>query len=553
MGASTGLGSAGHACLWRWGFAGLALLLGLLGCEQLDPVHAIDFCADGDVISANCLQCRTPPFALRCSQCQGSGMDPNCVNGGPDAPSAAGSVIGNGGVSAAPSGGSGQGAQAASGGGGVRTGGVPGGMSAAGAPVAVSGAGAPASGGGAPMSGAGAPAPVPDACGSKCQLPFKACWAKEGTCVECVLASDCGMGTCDVMRHRCTECTANADCKSHACDTDAQKCVDCRTDDQCMANPVLDVCNSLHKCVDCDTTHGCKDASKPACFNEACVACVADSHCRDPNNRKCLVQNHSCVECLTHSDCAAPKPACNVSTHSCVACLGDSDCNTGHCLSAEMKCVDCKADSDCSSATQAHCGSANTCTKCTNDDQCSHLQDTPVCDTDSGACVTCNDDSSCPGTACIRAQHVCSQVRVGSLSACAECEADSQCGANLKCVALTFGSASLSKHYCLYTRGALSACASAANAANRPYSRTLSAVTSVDGVNGAYCAPHTTCEAMLDASTRNCTTTNDCGISGVDDGVCNGANRCTYTCNADVDCPKNGLSVCTAGLCSQPP
>jgi hypothetical protein len=54
---------------------------------------------------------------------------------------------------------------------------------------------------------------------------------------------------------------------------------------------------------------------------------------------------------------------------------------------------------------------------------------------------------------------------------------------------------------------------------------------------------------------QTCDVSDACGIAGADDGVCNSANRCTYVCTADVDCPVEGLRTCSGTgaqkFCSQ--
>jgi hypothetical protein len=515
------------------GIGALALCALLGACEQVDLVYSIDLCrGEGEgVISANCRQCLKPPFARQCPQCQEPEADPSCSVGlavtQSDAGTAAdgGSAGGKGGMGSAGS--SGQPGQAVSG---------------------TGGSAAPVSAG----------AQAPDPCNGPCRSPDAVCWAKEGTCVECLVASDCANATCD-SRHRCVECTSHADCGGRACDLDNQKCVDCVSDGECTQNPVLNVCNAAHKCVDCDATHGCSDPANPACVGQACVACDVDSHCSDPQNKKCLTMNHTCVECLARADCDAPKPACDTSAHACVECLADTDCATQHCLEPMTKCVECEADGDCKTAASGHCGSNNSCVRCTSQDQCNHLVDTLACDTASGTCVECVDDSTCGDSSCIRAQHVCSTVKRGSLGVCAECQADTQCGTNLKCVALTFASLPWTKTYCLYSRAAAGGCGAIPAATIRPYTRTVQGVASVDGSQGPYCAPQTTCEALMAASNpvggQYCDPAETCGIIGADDGVCNGANRCTYVCTTDADCPVEGLRICSGTgaqkFCSQ--
>ena len=509
----------------------LVMCLAVGACQELDPVYTIDLCKGDGVISANCKQCLRPPFAQQCPQCQPPSFDPQC----PPLQSLmgvdAGATGGAAGTATARGGTGGRSAQAGVGTAGNMT-----------QPISGSSA--------QPIAGAAASL---DACGGTCRSPNAACWAKEATCVECTLPTDCYHATCDADTHRCVECTSNTDCIK-ACDIAMQKCVDCTSDDQCTSNPIDDVCNSQHKCVDCDSSHGCKDPAKPACVGQVCVACDNDDQCRDQRSKKCLRSANTCVECLASVDCAAPTPACDTATHACVACLADGDCPSRHCVEQTRRCVECEADADCASSAKAHCGSDNTCGKCTSNTQCQHLAETPACDTASGSCVACVDDSTCGDNACIRAEHVCSTVERGSVLACGECEADTQCGTDMKCAAVPFGSAASTKRYCLYNRAAVVACALMTTSAVRPFSRTVQE-TSVDGAAGPYCAPKATCEAMLAATNPvgglNCGVTDDCGIAGLEDGICNNAKRCTYTCSADVDCPKEGLRVCSAGLCAQ--
>ena len=508
-------------------------MLGLVaGCSQLDPVKRIDLCDGDGVISANCPRCAAPPYPRQCSQCQGTDADPGCES-----------------PQAVTSSGSGAAGMTPAAGNSASTAGVGRDSGGAGAGGSRAGSGAPAIGGNTAVGGASMPAAgggEPSACNPGCENPYPACWVKEERCVECVSDSDCMNKTCDIGRHVCVECVTDGQCPGRTCDTTTNTCVDCTSSTQCTTDPVLNSCNSAHKCVDCVGTEGCSDADNPVCVNETCVACDDDIHCRDPDQHKCLRQNHTCVECLTRADCPAERPACDEKTHVCVECFADTDCASGkHCLVPENRCVDCVDGWDCDDFNLGYCGPDYTCIPCVSGDNCAHFGAAKACDVETGACVQCLDDSTCGENACIRTKHVCSTVKQGSLPACSLCDADSQCGANLKCVNLSFGGQA-SDTYCLYTRSLLS-CAASVTSATRPYTRNLPA-TSVDGEVGSYCAPQTTCEALRDASTpvggKTCSGPAACGL-GVDDAVCNSASRCTYVCTADVDCPREGLRVCS--------
>jgi hypothetical protein len=508
----------------------------LLGCDVFDPVYTHHLCQRPGIISANCDGCRKPPFLPNCSQCQGDSPADGCGQGetaidsgaaGEEQPGGAAgtSAPGTGGVSAPPAGGVGASGRAGS-----------------------AGNVAPPGGG---TGGAKPPEPFRCAGDMDCSGSTPACLIVQQRCVECVENKHCKLGACDPNAHRCVECVASTDCKApQVCDTTLQRCVECRKNPDCT-DPVLDVCSSALKCVDCDGDNsGCaSDPAHPACVAQQCVECDADADCgRKPNLHKCLRSSHTCVECLTqNTDCQTQeRPVCKMETQSCVGCLAGSDCASHHCVGE--KCVQCEADSDCPSSTAAHCA-GNACVPCTASSQCAHLGATPACDTSKGVCVPCVDDSTCGATSCIRSMHKCGTTTRGSVKRCGTCAADTECGSNMKCVALP------GETVCLYNGAA--GCATASAPALRPFTRSVSG-SSIDAARGPFCAPPTTCAAFTSATTpaggADCPNgATDCGL-GRDDGICNRFTRCTYACSAPIDCPSDGaLSACPdSRQCSQP-
>lgn len=114
-----------------------------------------------------------------------------------------------------------------------------------------------------------------------------------------------------------------------------------------------------------------------------------------------------------------------------------------------------------------------------------------------------------------------------------------------KCVLQAIGGTDIGT-YCFYPA---TSCASASNPSNNPFSRSVSG-SSVDGFDGTYCLPPTTCSAYFDAiNVTPCTNNNQCGIVDRPDGICaesgDAADQCTYTCVTDYDCPDR-LAVCDA-------
>lgn len=529
------------------GFVASALLL--LACDVLDPVYTHDLCRGNGTISAHCPGCLKPPFSPNCPQCQVDPRPEDCGNA--NLMTDPGSS-GTGGDQQAPAGegGTDSGGQAAAG---VSAPGNAG----AGAASGVNGHPIAGAGGlGSPPSGGSGGSKEPFRCvgDSDCGAPTPACLGVQQRCVECVENMHCKVGrrACDPSAHRCVECVTSMDCDSPlVCDMTLQRCVECRKSADCTTNPVLDICTASFKCVDCDLDNaGCSDDPKhPACVAQQCVECDNDANCNLPNLHKCLRTAHKCVECLnSNSDCAAAeRPVCKAETQSCVQCLAGTDCPSQHCVAEQ--CVECEADANCLSASKAAC-TGNECVPCKTNLQCQHLAATPACYAAAGTCVPCIDDSTCGANSCIRSTHTCGTTKRGSVAACGHCAADTECGANMKCVALG------SEMVCAYSRGAGCAGASSASSVSRPFTRTVQA-SSVDSAPGPFCAPPRSCKAFLDASNpvggvvcRSPDTV--CGLGGTD-AICNNSNRCTYTCTNNTDCPTQGLNACTDGQCAGMP
>jgi hypothetical protein len=555
--------------------AAMLVALVLASCNKLDPVKTESLCdPHRGFVSMRCSQCLTQPYAPECSICstEAGKSDPTVcrpnettgnpstdVDGGKDG-SAPDGDVGTG--TAGQSGASGAGAGAGGRGG------------AAGRPQSGSGG----KSGGAGMAGAaGEPLP-PGRCldGLKCasEDPSKpACDPVAQVCVQCVENKDCSgaLGVCNPILHVCANCYTDADCPGRKCDRTNMVCVDCEDD---CTDPVANSCDmAKHICVDCTSDTGCMDGTenetcdrdrfvcvdclddgdchedgRSACDGkkQTCVECTGDNHCTaDPVNRTCDKDNQVCVDCLDDSGCGGTKPRCLEEEKTCVACLDDPDCSTGHCY--DHQCVQCEADDDCDDPNAAHCDpNAHRCVGCTSSAQCGHLSATRACDTANKRCVECNDDTTCGGNSCLRAQHECSDVRVGSVNVCEECQADTMCASPMKCIPQSFSGRNLG-NFCAYPASSRSGgrCSSA-----RPYSQSANA-RSVDGSNQAYCVPpmSTTCKGVLDATTprggKTCSGDAVCG-EGINDANCNGDQRCTYNCVQDADCPEG--ASCLTGL-----
>jgi hypothetical protein len=537
--------------LWRAAWLASSLLAAI-SCKWIDPVETEDLCRQGAVVSMNCPQCRGPSYAGECPICQG-----------PEPPSGCGvrsidPIMSIDGSAPVP----GDGTD-------VGTGGSPsqrGGRPSDGGPASGAGGMSGPSGG---EAGGSASADNPPGCqdDSECiafNAALPACDPISLECVECNVTDHCEAGVCDPNEHRCIQCTLDTDCDTGAC-YDA-RCVQCKVNEQCP-DEVNDQCHpELHACVDCVDRSGCATGACDEALH-VCVECLVDTDCPEGSNATCDELARKCVDCTQGRGCdEATNGTCLEGEQRCVDCLDDSGCEAGHCDVPEMvcvectedshcgdelcegnTCVECRGDDNCPDRNAARCDQeSHECAACTEDSQCAHLRDTPVCS--SGRCVECNDDRTCDGRSCIRSEHRCSDIPVGSLRVCDDCEADSMCASGMRCIPLSYDSRTVG-HYCAWTRSSRG-CAS-----RRPYSRELGSVRSIDGTNEAHCGPpaRTTCEGVRDAVVGQngmlCPSgsSDECGAEDFDDALCVDG-RCTYTCSNTNECPSE-LTCLANGSC----
>ena len=235
---------------------------------------------------------------------------------------------------------------------------------------------------------------------------------------------------------------------------DVRECTDAAT-----CGDIKPICSPTGSCVACTTADECinKDASRPMCAaSGACVACLGQMNCRDVTplcspagtcvpcstpaagtcadkdkyHPTCKMSDGSCVECVVDLDCMdATKPICSTS-NVCTKC-GEADpgaCMRNHsmqpiCLPSGA-CVACGVDSDCMTPPLLFCGANNACVSCgsapAGATACSaRFPAQPVCNSASGSCVTCLDNSNCPST-----KPVCSGAPAYT---CGPCAKDADC------------------------------------------------------------------------------------------------------------------------------
>lgn len=507
-----GGGHARDAWRARLGSLGLialvasAAVLSLPACDEcdsdFDPVKCQDLC-DQDRPHADCSQCRGDNPAGNCPQCL---PGPNRARECPP-------LAGNGGTS----GGSG-GSSGTTGG----TGGVTGGDGGVAGTVS-GGTGGMTGGAGGTTGGTGGMVVLPVDCDGNDECPSVAPLCEDGKCVACVEHDACELHDPLTL------------CDAEGAEGPEGECVQCLSDEQCTDDAPRCVSGA---CKECEAHADCEDAARPECSADfVCVPCSDSGACTDRgvralcDDRADSDTEGQCVECIEHGHCdEAATPQCDGASGSCVACTtsdacagrtdGDvviEQCNTHPGRSTTGQCVQCVGDS----ATEP---AAETCVSGFS----------YACDQDLGRCTT---------------------KRVGTTDICTECVADSECEQDAKCVTLTLGEHSFG-NYCLHDKEEQTNCGDTASAL-RPYNRSVDG-TSIDGFEGTFCFPSTSCEAVIDATSgavdtgKTCTLNSDCGRSNPaqDGALCMSfggiEDRCTYACDAANDCPNGAYNACPA-------
>ena len=304
---------------------------------------------------------------------------------------------------------------------------------------------------------------------SECPSTSPFCDASTKTCTnKCTKDSDCPTDkpVCDTANGQCVECTSTSHAK---CTGTKPVCLSsnecgCNNNSECPStNPfcseTLKVCTS--KCTkdsDCPT-------DKPVCdtANGQCVECTSTSHAKCTGTKPVCLSSNECG-CNNNSECPSTNPFCSETLKVCTSkCTKDSDCPeaTPICDTTEGVCVECKTKADCKDEAKPECLSNHICgcneskecpdtkpfcdatqkvciDKCTTNDECKAKDPSkPVCNTESGNCEECVEDTDCEGN------KVCEK----NTNTCVECTKDTDCEGNQAC--------DLEKHTCYDTQKAV--------------------------------------------------------------------------------------------------
>ncbi len=249
--------------------------------------------------------------------------------------------------------------------------------------------------------------------------------------------------------------------------------------------------------------------------------CNADLDCAGIQGRThCDIAHQTCVACNADVDCPdAQRQVCDTTTHTCTPrppCHADADCGalpgTPYCETVTGECVVCTQDSQCTGTQQVCDGTDHVCrfSPCHADADCTAWPATPHCETISGYCQMCVVDADC-GT-----QGLC---QGGSCVPKGQCQQDSDCPAGQVCNPLdvptdcvqcitsadcTLGG-TCSSGFCV----ASPSCGGDADCGPLKHCDAQSA-TCVDCVSDAQCAPGQTCGGGVCHDPSTCTDAHPC-------------------------------------------
>ena len=321
-----------------------------------------------------------------------------------------------------------------------------------------------------------------------------------GTKPVCLSNNECGCNNnsecptadpfCNENLKVCTsKCTKDSDCSgaTPACNVTTGKCVECTTSNKTKCTGTKPVCLGDNTCgctqnSECPSTSPFCDASTKTCTNKCtkdsdcptdkpvcdtangqCVECTSTSHAKCTGTKPVCLSSNECG-CNNNSECPSTNPFCSETLKVCTSkCTKDSDCPeaTPICDTTEGVCVECKTKADCKDEAKPECLSNHICgcneskecpdtkpfcdatqkvciDKCTTNDECKAKDPSkPVCNTESGNCEECVEDTDCEGN------KVCEK----NTNTCVECTKDTDCEGNQAC--------DLEKHTCYDTQKAV--------------------------------------------------------------------------------------------------
>jgi len=192
-------------------------------------------------------------------------------------------------------------------------------------------------------------------------LPASGAGLSAGVCTPAVLGNN-----------QCGGCVLDSDCPAGQplCDTGKNSCGVCTSSNRTActgATPTCDTMPTHDTCAGCDGNFG-SAATRP-CPTTAAPSCVTSG-----------ANAGACAACNVPSDCSGTAPVCS-SANACVACNGDNGTT---------------ATSPCPTSNKPYCQATGACGVCANDASCGAGHAGPFCNALTGACsAACFNDAEC--------------------------------------------------------------------------------------------------------------------------------------------------------------
>ncbi len=304
----------------------------------------------------------------------------------------------------------------------------------------------------------------------------------------------------------------------------AERQVDCRVEG---CDPADRLCHpESHQCVECYETSHC-EGDQPACNLDSgrCVECTADADCQDVALPACRAQSNTCVECQSDAQCGRSE-VCNASAGLCTSrCLTPGGCPQAgsYCDVDRELCVACLEDAHCDEPDAPQCDTrTGQCVQCVNDTPCGG--EAPACETQSHRCVACTATS---GTC----------TSPGAL-ACSEQNTCVECASNADCTTRENARCDLSQNRCAPCAGDSACPLDAPNCRMGDHLCVVCVSNEQCGGDTPFCR-----ELPSSGECVACLESDDC--TAADRAYCNADNECS-PCTQDDDCASvsGGRSRC---------
>jgi hypothetical protein len=272
-------------------------------------------------------------------------------------------------------------------------------------------------------------------------LNFDLVGSGDGGFCGCVSNADCAAqdGLCALYNGGIASCfpscaDGGTDCSSfnfpnQFCNMATGACGPCLSSTQCQGNVNGAFCGPSGRCgclsdIDCAPNDVCNPSQQcvPSCALDAggtncanfyeicdpatgqCVGCLSDSDCAsNVGATKCLSDidaGNYCVGCFTPADCPASMPGCSSGGYYCGYCAVSTDCPASAPLCDQGICVvSCTSDAGTGCDSGVCQTSTGFCVTCLDDTECQSQASTPYCasDVDAGNfCIQCRTPTDCP-------------------------------------------------------------------------------------------------------------------------------------------------------------